>query len=66
MSALSIGSGVVSEIWQAFISSYITSGRQLSAVQNLFLQIICTLKSVVEKSMAQLSNILFYLNSVGQ
>lgn len=64
----------VSKSWQAFSGSYVTSGRQLSAVQNVFLWIICTLKSLVDtltypqwpsKSMAHPSNILFHLNATG-
>lgn len=69
-----IRTGTVSKSWQAFSGSYVTSGRQLSAVQNVFLWIICTLKSLVDtvtypqwpsKSMAHPSNILFYLNATG-
>lgn len=69
-----IRTGTVSKSWQAFSGSYVTSGRQLSAVQNVFLWIICTLKSLVDtltypqwpsKSMAHPSNILFHLNATG-
>lgn len=69
-----IRTGTVSKSWQAFSGSYVTSGRQLSAVQNVFLWIICTLKSLVDtltypqwpsKPMAHPSNILFHLNATG-
>ena len=70
-----IRSGSVSKSWQAFSCSYVTLGRQLSAVQNVFLSIICTLKSLADtltypqwpsKSIAHLSDILFWINTVGQ
>lgn len=70
-SLLWIHSGGVSKSWQASSCSYLTLGRQLSAVQNVFLSIICTLKSLADaltysqwpsKSIAHLSVILFYLN----
>lgn len=65
----------VSKSWQAFSCSYVTLGRQLSAVQNVFLSIICTLKSLADtltysqwpsKSIAHLSDILFWINKLGQ